>query len=198
LCQAESLAIVPGTIPIASIVADSSTATGLAWSAPASGAGLTLVKTHTIGSGVTSATVSDAFSSTYDNYLITINGGVASEGITLDLQLGSTTTGYFSFGAYGNPNSSSLNGDNYNNITKYRVGGSGDTNALSGRIEVQNPNLAKVTFFYSQSARSGTQGVNLIYAGSETSTTQHTAFTLLASSGTMTGGTIRVYGYSNS
>jgi hypothetical protein len=37
LCQAESLAIVPGTIPIASIVADSSTATGLAWAAPAGG-----------------------------------------------------------------------------------------------------------------------------------------------------------------
>jgi hypothetical protein len=37
LCQAESLAIVPGTIPIASIVADSSTATGLKWAAPAGG-----------------------------------------------------------------------------------------------------------------------------------------------------------------
>jgi hypothetical protein len=35
LCQAESLAIVPGTIPIASIVADSAEATGLKWAAPA-------------------------------------------------------------------------------------------------------------------------------------------------------------------
>jgi hypothetical protein len=37
LCQAESLAIVPGTIARVSIVADSSTATGLAWAAPAGG-----------------------------------------------------------------------------------------------------------------------------------------------------------------
>jgi hypothetical protein len=37
LCQAESLAIVPGTIPIASIVADSSESTGLKWAAPAGG-----------------------------------------------------------------------------------------------------------------------------------------------------------------
>ena len=37
MCQAESLAIVPGTIPIASIVADSAEATGLKWQAPASG-----------------------------------------------------------------------------------------------------------------------------------------------------------------
>lgn len=39
MCQAESLAIVlsAGTIPIASIVADSAEATGLKWAAPASG-----------------------------------------------------------------------------------------------------------------------------------------------------------------
>jgi hypothetical protein len=37
LCQAESLAIVPGTIPIASIVADSAEATGLKWAAPSGG-----------------------------------------------------------------------------------------------------------------------------------------------------------------
>ncbi len=37
MCQAESLAIVPGTIPIASIVANSATATGLEWQAPAAG-----------------------------------------------------------------------------------------------------------------------------------------------------------------
>jgi len=37
LCQAESLAIVPGTIPRVSIVADSAEATGLKWAAPASG-----------------------------------------------------------------------------------------------------------------------------------------------------------------
>ena len=37
MCQAESLAIVPGTIPRASIVADSAEATGLKWAAPAGG-----------------------------------------------------------------------------------------------------------------------------------------------------------------
>jgi hypothetical protein len=166
------------------------------WAAPAS-AGLTLVKTHTIGNGVTSATVSDAFSSTYDNYLITINGGVASEGNTLDLQLGSTTTGYYYFGIYGNASSSSLNGDNGNNTTKFRFIGVGDTNILQGQCYLQNPNLAKATMITGQSTRTGTNGMNY-FAGSETSTTQHTAFTLLASSGTITGGTIRVYGYSNS
>ncbi len=168
-----------------------------AWATPASGA-LTLVKTQTIGTTVSSITVSDAFSSTYDNYLITVNGGVCSADITLDLQLGSTTTGYYGFGGYGNPNSATLLGDNYNNISKYRIAFSGDSSIISGRLELQNPNLAKRTMIYSYSARSATNGINLAYAGSETSTTQHTAFTLLTSSGTVTGGTIRVYGYSNS
>jgi len=168
-----------------------------AWATPASGA-LTLVKTQTIGSAVSSVTVSSAFSSTYDNYLVTINGGVASEANTLDMELGSTTTGYYYFGIYGNATSGSVTGEGGNNVSKIRFIGSGDTSILSGQCVIQNPNLAKKTAFYYGSVRTGTASINLVWAGSETSTTQHTAFTLYASSGTITGGTIRVYGYSNS
>jgi hypothetical protein len=62
LCQAESLAIVPGTIPRVSIVADSSTATGLAWSAPAGGGGkiLQVVQaTHSTEATNSTATFAD-------------------------------------------------------------------------------------------------------------------------------------------
>jgi hypothetical protein len=62
LCQAESLAIVPGTIPRASIVADSSTATGLAWSAPAGGGKLLQVIQATTSTSTTIA--SDTFTDT--------------------------------------------------------------------------------------------------------------------------------------
>jgi len=167
------------------------------WATPAGGAGLTLISTTTIGSAVSSVTVSSAFSATYENYLITINGGVASEANDLKLQLGSTTTGYFGFGFYGNASSSTLAGDNYNNTASFRFAALGDTSNLSGQVHLQNPNLAKATMLYTISSRTGTGGMSNLY-GSETSTTQHTAFTLTASSGTITGGKIRVYGYSNS
>jgi hypothetical protein len=171
---------------------------GSAYVAIGGSSGLTLVKSQTIGTAVSSVTVTSAFSATYDNYFVTINGGVASTNNTLDLQLGSTTTGYFYFGVYGNPTSATVAGDNGNNTANFRYVGSGDTSILSGQFTLQNPNLAKRTMIYATSNRSGTGNINLVFNGSETSATQHTAFTLLVNTGTITGGTIRVYGYQNS
>jgi hypothetical protein len=61
LCQAESLAIVPGTIPIASIVADSAEATGLKWAAPAGGGKVLQVvsATTTTNANITSSSYVD-------------------------------------------------------------------------------------------------------------------------------------------
>jgi hypothetical protein len=77
LCQAESLAIVPGTIPIASIVADSAEATGLKWAAPSGGSGMSLISRTTFSS-VASQTFDGVFTSTYFNYLVVIDFIAAS------------------------------------------------------------------------------------------------------------------------
>jgi hypothetical protein len=62
LCQAESLAIVPGTIPIASIVADSTQTTGLKWAAPASGGGMTSIASGSLtGSTVSLTSISGSY-----------------------------------------------------------------------------------------------------------------------------------------
>jgi hypothetical protein len=60
LCQAESLAIVPGTIPIASIVADSAAATGLKWAAPAGGGKVLQVLQNTTSTSVSNSTTTYA------------------------------------------------------------------------------------------------------------------------------------------
>jgi len=57
--------------------------------------GLVYIKQQTVGNAVASVTVSDAFSSTYDNYKITYTGGASSGGGALKLTLGATVTGYY-------------------------------------------------------------------------------------------------------
>lgn len=58
-CQAHSSAIVPSTIPISSIVADSTTTTGLKWAAPAGGGKVLQVVSYVLSGEV--ATTSDTF-----------------------------------------------------------------------------------------------------------------------------------------
>jgi hypothetical protein len=174
------------------------TAGAPAWATPAAGgAGLTLVKSQTIGSAVSSVEVTSAFSSTYDNYLITLNGGVASTDINLRLTFGATAAGYYSVGYYMYYNSTTLNGIKDENLG-FTTCGIGNTNTLMAQSIVQNPNLAKRTIFQNNSVPGSSTLNTLNFNGFLDNATQYTAFTITASSGTMTGGTIRVYGYQNS
>jgi len=155
--------------------------------------GLWLVKTQTIGTGVSSVVVTGAFSADYDNYLITVSGGVGSANLGLDIQFGATVSGYkssFLFTFY----SATVGAIGTSSGTAIAYVGGGTTSSLSGYITVQNPFLAEETFVQATS----TTGV---YSGNATgqlpNTTSYTGFTLVSAGGTITGGTIRVYGYRN-
>jgi hypothetical protein len=181
------------------LTADSTTATGLKWATPAaSGSGLTFISSTTIGSAVSAVTVSSAFSSTYANYLITVELDTASTASQLYMTLGSTATGYYGNNIRLTPNSATVTGFAQSNVTSmlsffYSTDG--------GYLEafLSNPNKAKKTglFFkgtsFDQTATAGTYNPYFV-----ADTTQYTAFTLTTGSGTITGGTIRVYGYQNS
>lgn len=156
--------------------------------------GLDLVKTQTIGNAVSSVEVTDAFSSTYDNYLILVSGGVGSTNINLRLTLGSTATGYSYAGFYAQYSSAGVVATNTNTATFFDVGYA-TSNAISSRIELESPNLAKRTIIRAQATGSTTTWYRFDYAGFLDNATQYTAFTLTCSTGTITGGTIAVYGY---
>ena len=161
---------------------------------------LVLIKSQTIGTTVASVTVTDAFSATYDNYLVTVNGGVASANPTyFSIILGATVTGYYSFDIYGNYTSNTVNGFARANGGSFAGGGVGSTGNLDAQIVIKNPNLAKTTTFISDNSVPATGVDNWVHAnGFLNNTTQYTAFTFTTASGTLTGGTIRVYGYTNS
>jgi hypothetical protein len=157
---------------------------------------LELVKTQTIGSAVASVTVTDAFSATYDNYKITINGGSASTALDIRCTLGSATSGYYGFIVYGAYNSNTVLGFAQNNTAFWGYVGTGNT-ILHGSFELSNPFASTRTTVVASNALSLTTGSANQFGGYLNDSNSYTSFTLTASTGTMTGGTIRVYGYRN-
>jgi hypothetical protein len=170
---------------------------GAAWQSVGVAPGLVLVKSQTIGTTVASVTVSDAFSSTYDNYKIVISGGSGSTAARLNISLGATATGYYN-GVVGYAFSNSLVGIGLASTSNFDYAGYFNTDGLSFNAELINPNLAKNTFINGQYNENKTNGSGFNFSGYLANTTAYTAFTIGASSGTLTGGTIRVYGYANS
>jgi hypothetical protein len=156
--------------------------------------GLVYVKEQTIGTTVSSVTVSSAFSADYDNYIILISGGVASGDLNLRLTLGSTATGYYYGGLYAKYDNTITALQGVSNNPQFDVGYA-STNALSSKIEIDSPFLTKRTVCRSSATGTSTTYYMNYYAGFLDNATSYTDFTIATSTGTITGGTITVYGY---
>ena len=160
------------------------------------GLGLFIVKTQTIGTAVSSVTVTGAFSADYDNYLITVSGGVSSSAATvLNLKLGATVTGYYYSLLYTIYNATPAATAGVN-VGAWDYAGTGQTTGLSADIRLTTPFLTKPTT-YRASVENSTffAGATNGYLNNSTS---YTSFIIAPATGTMTGGTIRVYGLRNS
>jgi hypothetical protein len=156
--------------------------------------GLQLVKTQTIGSGVTTIVVSDAFNAEFDNYVVTIAGGAGTTNTLFSMTLGSATSGYrwqYLYGSYGS--TASAAGDIAGTGFPY-VGSVTGANIMA-KIEMMSPFLARPTRVFYDGASIGN------FTGSTTGTqidsTSYSSFTLTLGGGTVTGGVIRIYGYRN-
>ena len=155
--------------------------------------GMWLVKTQTIGTGVTSVTVTNAFSSTYDNYRVIVSGGASSAADAgLTLTLGAKVTGYKSVLYYQDYTGSAIT--ILGSVTTYMHSGRTGTNGHSAVMDFVAPNLAKNTTMI---AHGSSPTYNVWAINNTNDTTQYTDFTLDRSAGTLTGGTIKVYGYRN-
>lgn len=153
--------------------------------------------TITIGTAVSSVVVSGAFSSLYDNYKIIVDGGTASTGASFNLQFGSTTSGYHYAGIYNQYSASTPLGLATQVGASFVEAGRTSTTGNSMNVEVFGPFLSQRTGYRSNSTDYNTVGFLVNAAGFLNDTTSYTAFTVKPTSGTITGGTIRVYGYRN-
>jgi hypothetical protein len=156
--------------------------------------GLWLVKSQTIGSAVSSVTVTGAFSADYDNYKITVTGVNPSASNTLRLMIGSGRTD----GHYGVFNYIQSNGADAGNLKTNNAASNycvlTQTGVTNGEFscDILTPFLSERTTMFGQ-------GFGRLYygdfGGGDDSTSSYTSFTLLPDVGTITGGTIKVYGY---
>ncbi len=155
--------------------------------------GMTLIKTQTIGSAVSSVAVTNAFSATYDAYKIIITGGASSANDRIEMILGATATGYsmqFIYGSYTN----SVAAAGSTNQTKWLYAGGTSTTSISMDVDLLNPYLTELTFISARNMESSLAGIAAGYLNNSTS---YTDFTINPKTGTITGGEIRVYGYKN-
>lgn len=152
--------------------------------------GLRLLKKQTIGSAVSSVQVTGAFSADYDHYRIALSGGTMSTGAAITLTLGATVTGY-SYWQFARQTGSFVSADAVN--TTSMAFGYGTTALKNGVVEVFSPFAADETQFMNGGLM--TTGAYYTFGGYLNNTTSYTDFTITASTGTLTGGTIYVYGY---
>ena len=146
----------------------------------------TLVKSQVIGTTVSSVTVTAAFSATYDAYKIVIAGtGVASADCDLRTTLGASATGYYSGYVAANLNTNAA----------FWGGGRAGTTGQAFNMDIVNPFLAIRTSMTANYVNFNVAGGYGAIGGLHDVSTSFSAFTITPSTGTLTGGTIYVYGY---
>ena len=142
MCQAESLAIVPGTIPIASIVANSSTSTGLEWQAPAAGGGMTLLNSgNTSLAGVQTLTISSISGSYKHLYIVGLGIRTTNNyGANLQMQVNGDTGGNYRTSRY--------------QVVNNTIGGEASVNSVTSSwflVEINNGTAFNEVSWFEQS-----------------------------------------------
>jgi hypothetical protein len=164
--------------------------------------GLWLVKSQTIGTTVASVVVPSVFSSTYDSYRVVISNVTMSStaaGTVMFLRLHDGT----------NPASTNYN-DGFARIdiaagtiaaTRSNLGtngvtiGRGTGDKFGTTFDMVDPNFPTHTLFPQLSQLNESTGYMYIGAGMHQISMAYPAFDIRPSTGTLTGGTINVYGY---
>jgi hypothetical protein len=160
---------------------------------------LELIRSQTIGNNVSSVTVSNVFSSRYTDYRIILNSPLPSSDNQMTFYFTGSSTGYYQILNYGTWAGSGPSFASQNNAAQWSwVGGSkgaGTASLQYAEINLSGPFESYNTFMSSPAY--GGIGLGGHTAGVHNVAMSHTGFVFTVSSGTISGGLIRVYGYRN-
>ena len=162
-------------------------------------AGMVLLNTTSF-SGVTSQSISDVFSSTYESYRINATlVGTTVEALNMRLRVAgadNTSSNYYFTGTDLSSSVATITVRNGDPTTNFRIGAIGNDFTIL-TIDVAGPQTAAKTAYVS--AGGAGNGTNEAYGGNFggffSGTTSFTGFTLFA--GSNFGGTVRTYGLAN-
>jgi hypothetical protein len=172
---------------------------GSAWQQFAGGtsvgnSGLVFIKSQAVGSGVTSIGVTDAFSSTYDDYKVMYSSGTSVGAASLTFGFTGSSTGYYS----------SVTGTSYAGVAQSIAESNTTLFSFAGIVTPEGNSLDLTLYGPFASRRTGMQisgrvdirgaGTAFVGGGFHNVAASYTGFTLTSSSA-ITGGTIYVYGY---
>jgi hypothetical protein len=155
--------------------------------------------TVNVGTGNTSIRIDGSFSALYDNYRMTYSDGVGSTALDLRLQFGVgatlTATNYNGGRGVINVGAGTWVVSADNNATFFTCGGAGTAYAQIS-LDILQPNYAGPTLAYGMFSRIDNGQVGQCWTHNNNSTA-FTSVSISTSTGSITGGQIRIYGYRN-
>jgi hypothetical protein len=171
---------------------------GAAFQPVSAPSGLVHVATESF-SAVSSVSLNGVFTSAYDNYKVFVRLSRSGSNITINLRYraagtDTTSSDYFWQRLFGSGATAGASSET--SATLLNVFGDNNTDETMAVMEISSPALAARTMSFTQ-VNYADGGVVMSIVGSLRLTNAYDGFTLIPSSGTITG-TLRVYGYQNS
>ena len=167
----------------------------------ASDSGLVHIETVTIGATVSAINVNDVFTSAYTNYKVIFNldASTNTNNATLTLRMrvsgSDDSTNNYNRRGYGITTTLTSLSDTSTQFSFMAIT-SGSTNRTNSNLEFRAPAIAKPTFIYSSTlalASGSLDGSNI--AMQHNVSTAYDGFSIIVSTGSITGGKIVIYGY---